>query len=751
MRSIRTLLSSLVAFGGFAAPAFADDVVPLPTEDAVLRIPRAERPPILEEYIGGVPEHHGVVITDFRQNKPGDGVPVSLPTTAYVSYDDDNLYVVFVCKDDPKLVRARIARREDIFGDEGVQFFVDSFNDNQRAFVFATNPHGVQLDSKLTEGLGYDYDFDTQWKSDGRLTPDGFVVTMSVPFKSLRFERGPSQTWGFAIGRIVPRNSDFSYWPYITERKEGFITQFADAIIEHDIQPGRNIQVIPYTSYRDVRALEFDRNGNPRIGDEREATGGVDAKMVIKDKFALDLTYNPDFSEVESDEPQVIINQRFEVLFPEKRPFFLENAGIFGTPYSLFFSRRILDPQYGARLTGRTGRWALGGLFMNDEDGDIFLPTDDENYGEDAQIAVARVQRDFGSASNVGVLVTDRQLGDYQNQVTGLDTRIPINDKWTFTGQAVSSSNEDPGAPDRDGELLFGQVTRAGREFNYDGQYVDIDREFDTQLGFVPRVDIKQLYQNASYLKQFPDAPWLVNMGPSMTIYRTWDQNDDLQDWSYDLGYQINGLAFTKFEAHYIESYEVYGGRFRKDGFSLSATSEWLKWMNFTAKYSQGENINYIPAEGLAPFLGDGRQFQLTASFKPHPQFRIDQTFIWDELRTIDAIGGVGADENIYHDVLSRTKFKYQFNRFLAAHLIIDYNATTPDSDLIALDRNRRVTGDILVSYLLNPGTALYVGYTDRQENLRLFGDPRILERTRDLDLHTGKQFFVKFSYLFGL
>jgi len=735
-----TLWPLLFAIACAALPASADDS---------LTIPRAAHAPQLDDYVSGVPADAGIEISGFRQNAPGDGDPVSLETRAYLSYDDSHLYVVFVCKDDPKLVRARIGRRDNIFGDEGVQIFLDTFHDKQRAYVFSANAFGVQMDSRLTEGLGYDFNFDTQWTSDGRITSDGYVVAMQIPFKSLRFEKAAAQNWGIAVNRIIPRTNEFSYWPYITQRKEGFVPQFAEARIDQAISPGRNIHVIPHISYRDTRALETDAQGNPRIGRSRKAEAGVDAKFVIRDSLAVDLTVNPDFSEVESDEPQVIVNQRFEVLFPEKRPFFLENSSFFGTPVSLFFSRRIVDPQYGARLTGRLGRWAIGGLLIDDREAGAFLSGDDAD--DTGQIGVLRLQRDFGKQSNAGVLFTNRRVGDHENSVFGLDTRISVNDNWVVSGQAVGSESRDDDGSTRDGHLLFAQATRGGRSFTYDGQYIDISPDFETQLGFVPRTDIRQLYQTAEYLWQFPEAPWLISAGPSLTVEHTWDQDNDLQDWRVDTGFSISGLRHTNFSGHWIEGYEKFAGQgFSKDGYSLSASTEWISWFTVGATLSGGQAINYIPAVGLDPFLGDARQFSLDFTWSPLAQLRIDQNFIWDELRTRAPIAGRDADATIFRNTLSRTKIRYQFSRFLAAHVIFDYASLAPDSGLIALERSKRLTGDILVSYSPNPGTSVYVGYTDQQENLRLFGNPSVLERTRDLDLHSGKQFFIKVSYLFN-
>jgi hypothetical protein len=324
-----------------------------------LRIPRVSRAPKLEEFLNGATREAETTVTGFRQREPGDGVPVSQATAAYLSYDDKNLYIVFVCKDEPNKIRARLAKREDILSDDLVGVYLDTFHDRQHAYLFATNPLGVQLDAIKTEGQDTDYSFDTLWHSEGRLTPEGFIVWIAIPFKSLRFSNAPTQTWGIALVRTVVRNNEFSFWPYITRRVEGFAQQLATLEGLEGISLGRNLQFIPYGIF--TRAHFLDTQA-PEFRTQTDGRPGLDAKIVLRDALTIDVALNPDFSQVESDEPQVTINQRFEVFFPEKRPFFIENAGFFQTPENLFFSRRIADPQFGVRLTGKVGRWALGAL-----------------------------------------------------------------------------------------------------------------------------------------------------------------------------------------------------------------------------------------------------------------------------------------------------------------------------------------------------------------------------------------------------
>ncbi|HEY7821019.1 MAG TPA: DUF5916 domain-containing protein, partial [Vicinamibacteria bacterium] len=248
-------------------------------------------------------------------------------------------------------MRARLARRETVDRDDDLVYVnLDTFNDERRGYEFGTNALGVQFDSLFIEGGEVDRTFDTLWYSKGQRTDRGFVVWFALPFESLRFPDAPRQTWGLLLERWSAHSSDWSFWPQASSRIDGFLAQTGRIQME-GIEAGRNVQLIPYALNRSFSTLE-ER-------DLAETNVGLDAKLVLRESLVLDGTVNPDFSQVESDEPQITVNQRFEVFFPEKRPFFIENAQYFQTPLNLVFTRRIADPELGARFTGKAGPWAI--------------------------------------------------------------------------------------------------------------------------------------------------------------------------------------------------------------------------------------------------------------------------------------------------------------------------------------------------------------------------------------------------------
>ena len=254
------------------------------------------------------------------------------------------------------------------------------------------------MDGLWTEGMRSQYDrsFDTVWQSRGALTDQGFVVWIAVPFKSLRFPPTLHQTWGIAFIRWITRNNESATWPWISTRIEGRLNQEATLEGLTHISPGRNVQAIPYASMRSFRALDQRDPNNPVFtSEDAKFDAGLDTKFVVKENLALDATVNPDFSQVESDEPQVTINRRFEAFFPEKRPFFLENPNYFDTPINLVFTRRIVDPQFGVRLTGKQGPYAIGALVADDQSPGEIVPPEDPVAGKRAFFGIFRLSRDI--------------------------------------------------------------------------------------------------------------------------------------------------------------------------------------------------------------------------------------------------------------------------------------------------------------------------------------------------------------------
>jgi hypothetical protein len=748
------------------------------------KIPRVTHAPKIEDFLESRAREAELVVTGFRQNVPGDGDPATESTTAYLSYDQKNLYVVFECKDASGAVRAHLSKREDLDQDDGVGVFLDTFHDKHRAYYYFSNPLGIQQDAIYTEGQGFDYSFDTVWNTEGRLTKDGYIVWFSIPFKSLRFSHEPEQTWGIALYRVILKKSEYDYWPYVTQRVQGLAQQFAPVDGLEHVSPGRNIQFIPYGLLASNHFLNQPTNGAaPGYSDVFEHRAGLDAKFVAKDALTFDVTLNPDFSQVESDDPQVTVNQRFAVFFPEKRPFFIENAGFFMTPVNLFFSRQIMDPQFGARMTGKVGSWTLGALTIDDRE-----PGQDQTaqFNTRAVDGVVRVAREFGKQSYIGAFASTRDFADTSNRVVSLDARLKFGTNWVGDFQAAHSwtrqddrlpqlcqnfdipaggGSSSPNATSQQGNALYADLSYTGRHFVMSSAYSDYSQGFCTELGFVPRVDIRQQTSAAGYYWR-PVKSKIVDYGPSASELVDWDHNGVLQDWQAAVGFEIDWTRQTTFIVSRGEAYELFANiPFRKHSTAFQFSSAPYKWLSFTGRYTTGTGENFFPASGLAPFLGNVNRVNAGFTIRPSARFRVDETAIYYRLGTRAGSTPTGFDPGhpVFNNYLLRTKVNYQFTRELSLRMIMDYDATLANTQLLDLQRNlgsfdggpippsRNFVPDFLLTYLVHPGTALYVGYNNSFSNLRLddtAAPPQVLLQHSPTNT-TGRLFFVKLSYLF--
>jgi Domain of unknown function (DUF5916)/Carbohydrate family 9 binding domain-like len=794
-----------------------------------LTIPRLERGPSLDDFLtmqpeGGIAQQMAKV-TGFTQRNPHDGKPVTEPTEAYLGYDQKNLYVVFVCFDDPGKVRARMSRREDIYDDDQVEIMLDTFHDRRRAYAFQTTPLGVQWDAIWSEASreeingNWDTSWDAVWDSRGKVTSRGYVVFISIPFKSLRFPAQKVQEWGLILYRNITRNTEDTFWPPVSYKVQGRLGQAATLNGLEGISPGRDIELIPYSLLRGFHALDTRDFSNPYFQNATvQGQPGMDAKFVFHDHFTLDVTANPDFSQVESEDPQITVNQRYAVYFPEKRPFFLENEDFFRTPMDLFFTRNIGDPSAGIRLTGKDGPYSVGVMTADDRSPGLAIPSYFPLSGLRSYFTVARVSRDIFKQSSVGALYTDWECpttGEY-NRVGGIDTRVKFNPNWTLEGQAVTSSSnilgnvfsEDYSSnnceanyyPFSSGNRGNGnhyagpaeklELQRVGLHFAYDGTYNDISPGFVSQPGFINRVDIREARQEVDYRFR-PRKGWIVDWGPSLITRHDFDHTGLRLDTDYSPYLSIQGRGQTII---YLRPYEEFRERLRPQDFCFygycpatplanqdyhehmsgaSFQTGYFKKATILASYYWGDAINFVaePAATNAPQTPYGQPFvaredtaQAGLTVRPIKPLKIENTYLFERLRTTDSIFQFeqalfpGAGRGIFNDHILRSKWNWQFTPQLSMRLILQYNsllAGTPGvgSPYTYLPTQKEFNADFLITYLVHPGTAIYVGYNSDLQNLSVVPQtpisPGYVTNTARGYLNDSRQFFVKVSYMF--
>jgi hypothetical protein len=521
-----------------------------------------------------------------------------------------------------------------------------------------------------------------------------------------------------------------------------------------NISPGRNLQFIPYGIASRARNLDTAFGILPRFLTENDGRAGLDGKVVLKDALTLDLALNPDFSQVESDAPQVTTNQRYEVVYPEKRPFFLDNANYFDTPEQLFFSRRIADPSFGARLTGRVGHWTIGALFADDRAPGKRVAPMDPWHERESPVAVARVRREFqhnARVYNVAAMVTSQDFASTHNRVYSVDTRLQLLPNWFFRGQAMTSDTRQADGKRLAGPAYFAEWSHSGRHFVSTTQYTDRSPDFRAQLGYFNRVDIRMATHTTAYNWR-PVGRTVQSYGPELRGMINYDRRNRLQDWSWGPGFNLGMTRSTNLSVWFEQFYELYAGQgFRHHTSGVTFSTEWWRWMAANASFENGTGINYTPAPGVAPFLGERLSGSVGVTLRPGPHLRLEHTYLYSGLRTYEGSGLAAVPDGtaVFHNHILRSNVNYQFTRRFSVRCITDYRAVLPNRALLANEKTKTIGVDALATYMLNPWTALYIGYTDLYENLRL--DPGVnpaLQRTSFPDLNTGRQVFVKISYL---
>jgi hypothetical protein len=426
-------------------------------------IPKAPVPPVIDGRVDEEIWQRAAVFDDFYQIQPGNNIAPSKPTVVYMLYDERHLYIAFKCFDERDKIRASIAKRDNVFGEDNVRVWLDTFNDQRRAYVLGFNPFGIQQDGIYTEGQGPDFSVDIVMESKGVIEDWGWSVEVKVPFRSLRYRAGKGALWGFNVARNIDRfNDEMDQWLPDDRNVAGFLIKHGKITGLDDVVYERMLEVVPSLTFsqtgRRVRALPPSQT-LPGIADPGRFVNqpikqslGVTLKYNIGPDVTLDAAINPDFAEIEADAPVVTANQRFPIFFEEKRPFFLEGADIFRSPARLFYSRSIVDPDLALKLTGKRGPTSFGFLAASDNapgnyskddrnDPNIF-PRIAEFVDRNAAFFIARLKRDIGKENNIGLFGTFRSFVEQKNVVAGLDGRLKLTPKVVTTFQIAGTNSK---------------------------------------------------------------------------------------------------------------------------------------------------------------------------------------------------------------------------------------------------------------------------------------------------------------------
>lgn len=676
---------------------------------------------------------NAVVLDHFTQYEPMEGAEPSEKTTAYIGYDRKNLYIGIRCFDsNPKAIRACLTQRDKVYEDDEITVYLDTFKDKKIAFAFQVNPCGVQSDGIYNEtrrrgrgrggrGMGgfsqIDKNWDTFFLSNAHMDDKGYTVELSIPFKSLRFPHANAQTWGLQIQRNIRRKNEEIYWHPRSRDINGFLSQIGKLHIEGELEKGRNLEIMPVVIGLQESGKKFDPEPS------------LNLKYGITSDLTTDLTFNPDFSQIEADMPQIDVNQRYPLYYPEKRPFFLEGKNYFDTPIEMAYTRTIANPVWGAKLTGKMGKTTIGflsvydqaptdiGVFSSDEDED-----DDEPQASRGFVNIFRLKQDLFSESYIGMMLTDKETGDSWgsinknlNRTAGIDGHFKFSNYYQFSFQIVGSySKVDDQKTDVVPAMNF-SLSHKSRHWNISAEYTHLPEDFEASTGYIRRKDIRQIRTRLGY-NILPQNEFIVDIRPSFEYRRAYDFSNILTDEEARIGLFISGWRGSHIWGGYTVERERYEGiNFQRKSIRLSLSSEPFSWFSGNVSFSAGDGIYYDEN----PYLGYKVSYGFRTTFRPLTNLRIfydcnNNTFYQNK----------GGDKVYSINIISQ-RISYQLTRTISLRLITDYD-----------DYDRELYNSILLSYEYRPGTVFYMGVDDNQEkdDLGIFRNQ-------------GRFYFLKFSY----
>jgi len=756
--------------GGFAAAPLARKRV---------TVGRAAQPPDLDGRLDDAVWETATYVNDFVQVAPVEGAPGTEETEVWMAYDRDHLYFAFHAHyTDPGMIRANRADRDEIGGDDRMSVLFDPFLDQQRAYQFSVNAYGVQSDELVNAdgsrgasrsrspvsrsnggnrggrssggggsglsnsgqfGIRGDRSWNALYETRGRMVEDGWTAEMAIPFKSLRYPALAGEggrRWGFQITRVIRGKSEAQSWSPISRGVAGQLTQFGTLEGLADLSRSRNLEILPELTGAQLGAL--DTSSGAFDGQDPFGDLGVSVKYGITPNLTADVTYNPDFSQIESDQPQIETNQRFALFYPEQRPFFLEGQEIFqtSTPLTLLHTRTIVDPRFGGKLTGKVGRTTLGVIVADDEAAGRLDDAAHPRFGTTAQTFVGRARYDLYSESYVGAIMTAREFGHDYNRVGGIDGRFRLGRTHRFSFMGVGSETRSEEYGFLRGPAFEADFTRQGRNLSYGAAYGSIDPEFWTETGFLPRWNMRQATANVGY-RWWPEST-LITWGPTVNYLRLYDHAGVLQDE------QIQGQASFQFRHNISVTANVNRDleRFEEVDFQKSGYGGYgvisSRLVSIVGGFNRGDGVLYSYGGFTNPLtaspyqraiLGESTTGSFLISGRPSSRWRSDLTGIFSRLMDPTAAAEV-VDVKIF-----RTRTTYQFTDRLLLRYILEHNTFS-----------KTLGNNLLMTYRINAGTVAFLGYDDRYRQGRRIDE--FLFPTAALQ-RTNRAVFGKLSYLF--
>jgi hypothetical protein len=745
-RALAPGFSTLVLLGAAAmgqtptpTPAPAASATPSPTPSPTktplpppksYRIPRAAAPIKVDGVLDEEVWKDASLLTLDWETNPGDNVPPPVKTEVLLTEDGRNLYVGIRAYDPkPSQIRAHLSDRDRAFSDDFTGIVVDPFNDERRAFEFFANPLGVQMDLFNDDvARTEDETWDTIWSSAGKITPEGYVLEFAIPYSSLRFPRRPGeQTWGLDLVRIYPRSNRHRIGlSPLSRDRNCYLCQFAKLTGFEGITPGKNLEFDPTVTAQRTDEREDFPDGELVEG-EIDVEPGLTARWGFTPNLTLNAAINPDFSQVEADVAQLDANPQFALFFPEKRPFFLEGADFFTTPIQAVYTRTVADPEWGAKITGKEGRHAIGAYVAGDEITNLILPgaqsSDLTTLEQENTAAVLRYRFDLRKGATLGALFTSREGDGYENTVYGVDANVRLGDKDLVYGQALTSRTEYPqqivedfGQPNGrfDDEAYRFEYRHNSRDWFWRASYDDIGTGFRADSGFLPQVDYRRpiLGIERVWWGDKAKGDWYTQIFTGGDWDRTEEKSSGQrleEEFEGYVGMQgpLQSFAFVGVGTRD----RFFGGmafddeRFANLEFEIRPVGDFYIFL-YANLGDQIDFVNVQPADRVR--MGGSVRWNLGR----HLKFEIDHTY-----EHLNVEGG-----RLFTAHLPELRTIWQFDVRTFVRLILQYEHV--DRDLGLYDNpadfqaeTRQLFTQFLFAWKANPQTVFFLGYSDNRDN----------------------------------
>jgi hypothetical protein len=691
-------------------------------------------------------------ITAWYETNPGDNIEPKVKNVGYLAYDEKYFYAAFEFFDpQPGKIRAPYGDRDNVpsYTDYG-GVILDTRNDGKTGILLLANPRGIQYDAVADDTSGNeDSSPDFYWDSAAKITKDGWVLEMRVPFSSLRYPKGNPQTWNILLYRNYPR--DFRYQMFSAKLPRGgncFVCRSNVLTGLEGLPSGGRLTIAPYVNAKEEGVPNGDAGSN-LVNKPVRVDGGGDVKWTPNENTALDATLNPDFSQIESDVAQISSNQRFALFYPEKRPFFLEGIELFSTPIQAVYTRTITSPRWGARATGKFDQTAYTVLVTQDRGGgSVILPGPNgsafANQDFRSLVAIGRVRHDLGR-SFVSFLGTDREVeGGGHNRVFGPDFQWRASGNDTVTGQLLFSSTRTPDRPDLasqwDGRTLSGHAgdvwySHSSSTWDWYTEYKDFSDGFRADDGFVPQVGYRENYGELGYTVH-PTGP-ISRLRVYLAADYQAQQDGKLIFRQVSPGFGMDGVwsSFTRI-------------RWGHDKVRAGERTIDRDQLIYTVQFTPSQTISLVSLNGFVgsdvDFAnsrpGTGANVTLALGVRPtdHFELRLDGGWQWLDVTTEDGQRG-----RLFTAQFERLRATYTFSsrsflRVIGQYVRTDRDPSLYKSTVTALDGS--LTASALFAYKLNWQTVLFVGY----------GDDRTLTEDDRLQ-RSARSVFLKLSYAFQL